>query len=513
MPEVSNNTCGALLPDGDTRCAVPLLFRKYSCDAHAAAYDASYERYKEAERKADRLAEPARMRRVDVQRLRLHEIAPCINRVRAYADALAEELRLRREHDIQFIRIPDAGHRQRLENLERQIVYHRGILQALRTRRRRSQHHNGRTTSPSPHIVQRRIGPKPEEERKARTRAEARRHWQLSEEQERQHLVVAEAERKRQQRVDEEAFRRDLQAAILRSCVVQHDEKDGQRSERAGESSGGRAELDGERMREDCRKGVVTDGAGDCLEDCLPTEDPSGEVAGRVDTSGDDTASDRTLNNSESLDYPEFPIRQLHELPCISVLVGDDCNSSNSASSTIDVEELETAQLARIIIPKGELVANPSEDSSVTTLVSEPQGGPLALMPPDTTWPDNLSSSQPAPEAVGSEIVILVNVTDDGHTHVRFAETPVGAAYDQNCRDAIEEIGDEAGRGGKSDGEGRPRRGGHGRGRRYLKYLLSAVFQVVAFVVLRKMYRANAIGKLWKLLKRIAHVGAGRVSN
>lgn len=111
MPDAPNNTCQVLLPDGRTRCTAPLRFSTLSCAEHAPAYDASYKQYKEAERKADGLREFARMPPANIQHLRMHEIGLCQARVRVCADALAEELRLRKRHIIQFIGTRECHHK------------------------------------------------------------------------------------------------------------------------------------------------------------------------------------------------------------------------------------------------------------------------------------------------------------------------------------------------------------------------------------------------------------------
>ena len=80
-----------------------MLFSAFSCAEHSPAYNASYERYKKAGRKADRLGRSARMRPSDIQHLRSDEIEPCRTWVRAYVRALTEELRLRRKHATQLI--------------------------------------------------------------------------------------------------------------------------------------------------------------------------------------------------------------------------------------------------------------------------------------------------------------------------------------------------------------------------------------------------------------------------
>ncbi|TBU25416.1 hypothetical protein BD311DRAFT_497979 [Dichomitus squalens] len=131
---MSHSVCHTLLDGGDTRCSAAVRRGRQSCGKHAAAYDASYKRYKNAENDAKLLRAAAQTKRSDVHTLPASEIETRIKNVQVYSDALELELTLRREHDAYFIGDPDEGHRKRLQALKQQIKHHRDVLAALHAR-------------------------------------------------------------------------------------------------------------------------------------------------------------------------------------------------------------------------------------------------------------------------------------------------------------------------------------------------------------------------------------------
>ncbi|KAM5543550.1 hypothetical protein V8D89_002801 [Ganoderma adspersum] len=420
MAEVVNNTCRAPLSDGHARCGAPLPFSAFSCAEHTPVYNASYERYKKAGRKADRLGRSARRRHSDIQHLRSNEIEPCRTWVRAYVRALTEELRLRRKHATQLIGTPDAGHRQKVKRLEATIAHYAASdfkggtfnMPTLVFRRRRRAGGLSRTASPVPRTVQCRRGANPEEERRASARAEARR--QREEEHERQHLAVMAAERRRPQGVWAEvqgAYNTDPETPP--SLSQQHPQGPQQSSEEGERSQEAMQVVDGSTSEEESSMDNTSDHLA--IEECPPEDWSPREVRSDVDTSDDDTELD----------------------------------SASSASGPLDDMELDFTSSA------------PLNDVQAPLNTSQ-EGAPCTQVYRETTWAEDLEEG--------------------------------------SCR---------CGQGGGS--EGSPRGGGQGHGIWSLKSLLFVVL-LLALVVLRKRHRMKSITKLWKLLKKIIHVGARRMS-
>ena len=103
MTSSSHSRYTILLADGLTRCSATLVATAHACRAHELAYDASYQRYKDAADAAAHLSGPAKLSRGAVRFLPLKSLDERSKDVHAYMQAVRLEMELREEHDRQFV--------------------------------------------------------------------------------------------------------------------------------------------------------------------------------------------------------------------------------------------------------------------------------------------------------------------------------------------------------------------------------------------------------------------------
>ncbi|KAI0765882.1 hypothetical protein BD413DRAFT_615418 [Trametes elegans] len=103
MPSTPRRMCKTLrTPDGP-RCLAPLPpSARICCDTHSPDFDASYAEYKTAARAADAQRVYAQLERSAVPWIDVAIIDFYLDGIRNYVDAVNIELRLFKEHEVQF---------------------------------------------------------------------------------------------------------------------------------------------------------------------------------------------------------------------------------------------------------------------------------------------------------------------------------------------------------------------------------------------------------------------------